>query len=89
MSFDELNSSLANVKRVQLNRASWTKSTCSCSYFLKNYFCLHIVAIASNEKIISIPIQFKILRISRKAKPGRKKKATSADTLIRPKKKKV
>jgi hypothetical protein len=89
MSFDELNLSLANVKRVQLNRESWTNSKCSCSYFFKNYFCLHIVAIASNEKIIAIPIQFKNLRISRKAKPGRKKKATSADTLIRPKKTKV
>lgn len=84
LSFDELNLSISRVKRVQLNRSSWSDSKCTCSYFLKNYFCLHIVAIACNEKIIDIPVQFKNLKISRKSKPGRKPKATSADTLIRP-----
>jgi hypothetical protein len=84
LNFDELNLSINNVKIIDLNRSSWSDSKCTCSYFQKNYFCLHIVAIASNEKIIEIPIQFKNLRISRKSKPGRKPKATSKDTLIRP-----
>ena len=32
-----------NVVIINLNRTNWTDSKCSCSWFLKNYFCLSII----------------------------------------------
>ena len=48
--------------------------TCSCSYFMKNYFCYHLIALAVNEKMLEIPLEYKNIAIGAKPKRGRKKK---------------
>ena len=56
--FDNVVSSFQKVKKVSLNRTTWTSSRCSCAYYLKNYFCYHIVAVAVQERLIYETYQF-------------------------------
>ena len=53
----------------------WTLSKCNCWWFLKNYFCYHIIAVAEYEKLVEIPTVSKNVPISQKPKRGRKAKA--------------
>jgi hypothetical protein len=53
----------------------WSDSKCSCSYFLKNYFCYHLIALAVNEGLLEIPLAYKNIAIGAKPKHGRKPKA--------------
>ena len=66
------------VSLIRLNRENWVKSNCSCAWYLKNYHCCHFVAVASNEKLCLIPIQYKQVTIEQKIKRGRKPKASGA-----------
>jgi hypothetical protein len=52
-------------------------SCCSCSFFLKNYFC-YLIVVTVNEEILEIPIQHNTTKIAPKAKRGRKADATKA-----------
>ena len=51
---------------------------CNCSWFLKNYYCYHLVAIAANEKLVEIPLGYKNVSIAPKNKRGGKAKAKPA-----------
>ena len=42
---------------------------------MKNYFCYHLIALAVNEKLLQIPLEYKNIAIGAKPKRGRKKKA--------------
>ena len=75
LSFDELYSKYDNIRKVTLNRQSWTNSKCTCNYFLKNYFCYHIVAVAVEENLADIPTRCQTAEIAKKKKRGRKPKA--------------
>ena len=75
VNFDQLVELHEKFARVDLNRDDWTASRCSCQYFLKNYFCFHIIAIASNEKLTTISDIHKNVPIGQKAKRGKKPKA--------------
>ena len=66
------------VKLIKFNSAKWEDSKCSCSYYLKNYFCYHLIAIAVNEKVLNIPNEYKNVPIEAKPKRGRKPKAKKA-----------
>ena len=59
------------VRLIKLNR-------CSCGWFLKNYYCYHLIAVAKNEGLVEIPLEFKDVRIEAKPKRGRKAKAKLA-----------
>ena len=63
---------------VKVNRVNWANNQCNCSFFLKNYCCYHVMAVAQNEKSLEIPIQHKNVAIKHKIKKGRKSKAKSA-----------
>ena len=75
--FEEL-VSICKVKKITLDRSNWTQSRCTCSFFLKNYFCYHVIVVAVNEKLTDIPLQFKKIPIAPKSKVGRKSIAKRA-----------
>jgi hypothetical protein len=63
---------------VNLSLDNWKESKCSCVWFLKNYLCVHVVAIAVNKNLVQIPMTFKNLPFGVKPKRGRKAKALPA-----------
>ena len=72
-----------NVSEVTLNRHEWSKSTCTCCYFLKNYSCYHVLVMALKLEFTEIPFKFRNVPILQKKKPGRKKIAKSGLSLTR------
>ena len=78
LSFDTYVKYFEKVRLIRLNRTDWMLSTCNCWYFLKNYYCYHIIAVAANEKLVEIPVQNKEVPIKQKTKRGRKSKALKA-----------
>ena len=68
----------SKVRLIKLNKENWLLSTCNCSWFLKNYYCYHLIAIASNSGLIVIPIECKDLAIGHYPIRGRKRLAKSA-----------
>ena len=77
-SFDEFVSYFEKVHLVKLNKENWAKSTCNCTWFLKNYNCYHLIAVAVNENLVEVPLECKNVSIGQKNKRGRKKKAKRA-----------
>ena len=63
-------------KSVSLHIKNWAKSNFSCAWYLKNYHCYHLVAVASNEILFVISIQYKQKPIEQKVKRGRKPKVS-------------
>ena len=75
LDFDCFMDSARAIKCISLDKAKWSDSKCSCSYFLKNYFCYHLIALAVNEGLLEIPLAYKNIAIGAKPKRGRKPKA--------------
>ena len=80
-SFEEFMECVKHVHVVTLNRNKWAESSCTCKYYLKKYHCYHIFVIAVNEKLLSIPSQYKDCKIGQKPILGRKPKAKKGDAL--------
>ena len=78
IAFDDLIDYNRGVRLVKLNKESWTDSTCSCGWYLKNYNCYHLIVVAVNENLVQIPNHYKDVPIERKPKRGRKAKAKEA-----------
>ena len=72
--FDEFINYFKKVRLIKLDRDNWANSKCNCSWFLKNYYCYHLIAVAKNEKLVEIPITNKNVAIPHLKKRGRKKK---------------
>ena len=66
------------VKKITLSRANWSNSKCICCYYLKNYYCYHVIVIAVNEHLVDIPTQYKTVEIERKLQTGRPQLAKQA-----------
>jgi hypothetical protein len=62
------------INLVNLSLDNWKESKCSCVWFLKNYLCVHVVAIAVNKNLVQIPLAFKNLPSGGKPKRGAKRK---------------
>ena len=84
MDFDAMYQAFKIVKRVDLNRECWSKSKCSCTWFLKNYHCYHIMAVAVRERLLQIPLRCMTAEIAAKAKRGRKRRAVGGEALVNP-----
>jgi hypothetical protein len=80
-SFEDFIECCKHVHVVTFNRNKWAESSCTCRYYLKKYHCYHIFVIPVNEKLLSIPAQYKNYRIGQKPKIGRKPKAKKGDAL--------
>lgn len=78
LNFDSLVSLMVRLNLVILDRSKWNESKCTCSTFLKNYFCFHIIVVAVNENLLLIADKYKKVQIGIKKKPGRKPQAKKA-----------
>ncbi|RMZ99193.1 hypothetical protein BpHYR1_051645, partial [Brachionus plicatilis] len=79
--FDQLVALFKNVRIIKFNKDSWVCSSCTCSYYLRNYFCYHLIVVAVVKKLVEIPNKYKKCSIEPKAKRGRK--ANAAKALVR------
>ncbi len=73
--FDSYIKYFRRVRIIKLDKWNWAKSSCSCSWYLKNYSCYHLIAVAAHEKLVEIPIEYKNVPLGAKPKRGRKAKA--------------
>ena len=62
-SFDDFIEYFRRVRIIKLNVDNWAKISCSCSWYLKNYSCYHLIAVATHEKLVDIPLEFKNINI--------------------------
>ncbi len=77
----DLNDYLENIHGIHLIRIqtdNWKLSCCSCSYWLKNYKCSHVIAIATRLHLTSFESIFIDLPMEKKRKPGARKKSKPA-----------
>lgn len=59
-------------------KKNWMDSTCSCTYFMKNPVCKHILAIAMLKRLVQCPVESNPAILSQKSKRGRKSNAKGA-----------
>ena len=63
-----------NCYRVDVVREDWCRSTCTCSFFRKNYYCYHTVAVAVDQRLYKIPEEYHQERLLRAKNRGDRKK---------------
>ena len=54
--FDAFIEYFKKVRLVKLNTENWAKSSCTCGWYLKNYSCYHLIAVATKQNLIEIPL---------------------------------
>ncbi|RNA05859.1 hypothetical protein BpHYR1_033558 [Brachionus plicatilis] len=52
---------------------SWATSKCSCCYYLKNYHCYHLIVLAVNQELVTIPTRYISVAIEPKRRLERHK----------------
>jgi hypothetical protein len=57
--FDSYIEYFRRVRIIKLDRENWAKSSCSCSWYLKNYSCYHLIAVATHEKLVKYQLNLK------------------------------
>ncbi|RNA45130.1 hypothetical protein BpHYR1_022749 [Brachionus plicatilis] len=75
--FDEMISSLNSIRIVKVNRENWKLSSCTCSYWLKNYYCCHSIACCYRLKLMNFNDIGMDIPLNYKPKRGAKKKTRS------------
>ena len=78
LAFNDFMEYFKAVRLIKLNKENWVRSKCSCGWFLKNYYCYHLIAVAKNEGLVEIPLECKDVNIEAKPPKGRKPKAKLA-----------
>lgn len=78
LNFDLLMEYRANIKIIDFNTENWATSKCSCWFYLKNYHCYHLISIAVNLNLATIPMRYIKSAIEPKKKAGRSDKAKKA-----------
>ncbi|CAF1030526.1 unnamed protein product [Brachionus calyciflorus] len=78
LNFDLLMNYRKKIKVIDFNQTNWANSKCSCWFYLKNYHCYHIIALAVNFELVTIPKRFIKTAIEPKKKVGRTEKAKQA-----------
>ena len=79
--FDDYKESLTIWKVTLSNDPSlWKKDSCNCPSFFKEFICKHVIGLAIRLKYCKSPPAAKDIKIGKKGKRGRPKKATK--TLI-------
>ena len=80
--FEEYDTLVSTVGKVNLDRENWRQSNCLCLKFQKLYKCKHIMGIALREKIISVPTNLVSTFLQKTKGPGAPKKAKGGRCLI-------
>lgn len=76
--FDTYKSNMTRLWKIQFYKTDWIKSTCTCSCFLKDFMCKHIVGLAITNKLHQVRPEAKTVPLGEKRKPGRPSKAKKA-----------
>ena len=77
-SFDKFKTSFFSIYRIVLCLNDWKLSSCTCPFFLKNFKCKHIFAIAVSNNLAVFPPTAKNVPLGLKRKRGRPKGSTKA-----------
>ena len=77
-SFDAYFNMVEGIRVTCLNKDDFLESTCTCSWYFKEYCCKHIIGVAVLEKVAKIPNEAKTKPLGEKPKRGRPAKATKA-----------
>ncbi|RNA13927.1 hypothetical protein BpHYR1_045147 [Brachionus plicatilis] len=75
-------SSFNSIRIVKVNRENWKLSSCTCSYWLKNYYCCHSIACCYRLKLMNFYDIGMDIPLNNKPKRGAKKKTRSLDTIF-------
>jgi hypothetical protein len=78
--FDDLAQVIKKVFMVNLSKENWKDSKCTCKFYLKEYFCAHIIIVASSLTLATIPNHCKNINIGAKKKVGKPSNASKGIT---------
>jgi hypothetical protein len=81
LEFDSLAEIIKQVSLIKINFSHWKKSSCTCKYFAKKYFCAHIIVVSVGLNIIKIPDHCKNVNIGNLKKRGRPSNANRGTPL--------
>ena len=78
--FDGFNKDESKIWSIELNHSDWKLGTCSCQYFIKNYYFKHLIGLSARAKLPGCVIdmiakQVPLGQKRRRGAPPRAKKA--------------
>ena len=76
VSLDEYKALRLGVWKIIFNKDDYLQSTCTCRPFLKDYMCKHILGLAIQHRLVTVPPQTLNVPLDQKPRRGRPKKAT-------------
>ncbi len=77
-SLDSLLDTVHSIHTIKINVDDWSMSECTCSFWLKNYKCSHVIATAFRLNLVSWDPIFLDLPLAKKNKRGARKKTMPA-----------
>ena len=77
-SFDELVAETTKIRTIRFNKENWKKSSCNCSWYMKNYLCGHIIALEERKKLHEFDPRADQIPLGQKRKRGRPTKTATA-----------
>ncbi len=75
---DEMLNKVNSILQITINNLSWENSECTCSIWLKNYKCNHVITIACRLKLCDFTTVAMAQPIGMKRRKGRPKNTTTA-----------
>ncbi len=69
--FDKLIETANSIRVIKLNKDNWKLSTCTCSFFAKNYKCNHVIAIAARKNLFTFQPKAMQIQVGQVRKRGR------------------
>ena len=69
--FDDYKSKIHLLNYIILDKENWELSKCSCSFWMKNYYCKHIIYLATEKRLAEFKEIHKTIEIGKSRGPGR------------------
>jgi hypothetical protein len=69
--FDDYKSKIHLLNYIILDQENWELSKCSCSFWMKNYYCKHIIYLATEKRLAEFKDIHKTIEIGNSRGPGR------------------
>ena len=77
LQFDQMISSIFNIRIITFNKDNWKLSKCTCCYWLKNYICSHVIACSFRLRLFDFKDIGMDVPIEKKRKIGASRKNLS------------
>ena len=78
LNLDVMLKDLNEIRIVKINNENWKLSQCNCCFWLKNYFCNHVIGCAYRLRLMNFDKIGMDVPISNKRKRGAQRKSKSA-----------